>query len=893
MTRYSQFKPDRRQHGSIEQIQGFPNERSVLPFIYLGVVMDATDVQRMGRLRVWIPEISGEAGRLDESKWFTVSYASPFAGASTWTRLVPDSDRWQDSQQAYGFWAVPVDVGNEVLVAFIGGDPGRGVWFGCLWQQFMNHSVPGPSRGPTLQPLEESCEEEPPTVEYNRSLPEGEEPPVGPYYGDPARPRFDPLHEGLWRQGLYGDHLRGNARESARRDPYPNVFGFTSPRGHSIVIDDGIPETDEEGRPVYDGTQRLIREGSAEYIRFRTRSGTQILISDTDGFVYIITREGNSWIEISDDGIFTYTRGNYDMRVQGDFNLRVDGDFRLEVGGETQIRSTGDMKIHGESRIDIASLGVSDCAGEPGVRIFSDEDVHVRAARDIALTSGRFNDRVAKKRITDLAKTIHHNDAPAVRAERASTTSPHGVMDRELDPERCYPETELECDSIIPQEDFVTHEPWAHPRSTWLDPDAPPEQEVELADVEPEPEELIEDCGRWARIVETAPTVVPLAENAAAVVNSGGQADTVRADVRPATEFIDDPALIQATVERIRAGSVYLDRPVRDSTGRWRVGWSSVVDDAVVEIWNGLTDLRDRRRYALELLENDIRQGLFALLAPLGDRTITAGQAAALASAWHYLGGSGELTNRLVEYALAGEWLSFARTIACSGSPAGMDMAFDTDVGDTTTVEEAPETPSPVEGCPYTSVAPPSDPVISGAIDNAATEFGIDREYLYSAAWIESRFDPDARAPGSSASGLFQITRKTFEDVVERHDLRKPDGTPYRWQDRFDPEVNARVAAALTVDNMESLERRLGRPPTYTELYAAHLLGPANAERLLKAPDDADPYNLFPRNPRRIVDGNPLIFRKGDRRAPEPLKAGEVRAWMATLVEGCGPSAVP
>ena len=55
-------------------------DTTLLTKIYLGIVRDARDPQRMGRILVWIPELSGESDK--EENWVICSYCSPFAGAS-------------------------------------------------------------------------------------------------------------------------------------------------------------------------------------------------------------------------------------------------------------------------------------------------------------------------------------------------------------------------------------------------------------------------------------------------------------------------------------------------------------------------------------------------------------------------------------------------------------------------------------------------------------------------------------------------------------------------------------------------------------------------------------------------------------------------------------------
>lgn len=82
--------------------------------VYLGIVKDNADEKGMGRLRVWIPEFKSDPS--DSSSWVTVSYASPFAGASDPRATGSNPKSSTETQRAYGFWFVPPDVNNEVLV---------------------------------------------------------------------------------------------------------------------------------------------------------------------------------------------------------------------------------------------------------------------------------------------------------------------------------------------------------------------------------------------------------------------------------------------------------------------------------------------------------------------------------------------------------------------------------------------------------------------------------------------------------------------------------------------------------------------------------------------------------------------------------------------------------
>jgi len=277
-----------------------------LTSIYVGFVKTVLDQQYMGRIQVWIPEISGDVN--DKSQWFTCSYASPFAGATSITKNT-HGPAWNNSQRSYGFWFVPPDLENEVVVCFANGDPARGLWFGCLYQQNMNHMVPGIPGDPSTNGL--------PVVEYNKIRQDiTVNTAVGPIY--------TPLADQLKIQGLEKDPLRGTSTSGARRSqPANGVYGILTPGANQFVMDDGA-----------DGA----------YIRLRTQSGTAITVSETDGSIYMISRDGNSWMELGVDGsINIYGSNNLNIRTQGILNLHADLDINIEAGRSIYMKARGDV----------------------------------------------------------------------------------------------------------------------------------------------------------------------------------------------------------------------------------------------------------------------------------------------------------------------------------------------------------------------------------------------------------------------------------------------------------------------------------------------------------------------------------------------------------------------
>jgi hypothetical protein len=147
--------------------------------------------------------------------------------------------------------------------------------------------------------------------------------------------------------------------------------------------------------------------------------------------------------------------------------------------------------------------------------------------------------------------------------------------------------------------------------------------------------------------------------------------------------------------------------------------------------------------------------------------------------------------------------------------------------------------------------APSSYDGVRAAIAHAAQATGVDFDYLLAQAKLESSLDPSARAPTSSAAGLYQFTNGTWLNTLERHgashgmswadgaiDGGKVIDPSMRTQImamRYDPNASALMAAELASDNRAELTGVLGREPDAAELYLAHFLGSAGAREFLGA----------------------------------------------------------
>jgi hypothetical protein len=155
---------------------------------------------------------------------------------------------------------------------------------------------------------------------------------------------------------------------------------------------------------------------------------------------------------------------------------------------------------------------------------------------------------------------------------------------------------------------------------------------------------------------------------------------------------------------------------------------------------------------------------------------------------------------------------------------------------------------------PYLGVPAPAagnGTPVRAAIARAAQATGVDFNYLLAQAKIESSLNPSAKAPTSSAAGLYQFTQGTWLQTLDRHGSQHGLGwagdaiSGGRITDpamraqvmalRYDPDASAMMAGELAADNRAELATALGREPDAAELYLGHFLGIGGATAFLSA----------------------------------------------------------
>ena len=312
--------------------------------LYIADVMAIEDGQGVGRIQVFVNDISG--GSRDERErpenWVMAQYCSPFLGSTSVFGLdKDDKDKFESTQTSYGFWMTPPDIGSKVIVGFINGNITNCFWIGSYAQSFNNVMIPGLSSGPahTNVGRDDMIQVDVPQAETNRTL---ENPPHRPVTeGEDltrTRPYAKYIADSVVRQGLVEDKIRGISSASARRDAPSEVYGISTP-GPICQGDRGTHSARRKG-----GSSFIMDDNvGEEKIRLRTRSGAQLLLDESNGLVYMINRDGTAWFEMDADGnIDMFSSKSITMRAEEDFNIRADRDITMEAGQNIYMKAAKD-----------------------------------------------------------------------------------------------------------------------------------------------------------------------------------------------------------------------------------------------------------------------------------------------------------------------------------------------------------------------------------------------------------------------------------------------------------------------------------------------------------------------------------------------------------------------
>lgn len=343
------------------------------PGPFEGIVKEVLDANRTGRLKVWIPEL-GNADQEDPQGWVTVRYASPFMGKTKMKNPKSKSNDFHNIQQTYGFWAVPPDVGNNVLLFFINGDRNRGFWFACVIDKLGRGMLPGLGGGYKPEVDDKTIHDADVKKAFNGSLDPGKMIlPLSEFQesdGGNVKEGFvnikRPLHEyqakRFFIQGLDRDNVRGARKTGSQLDNPSRVFGISTPGrplkndakddpGLAAKLNSGDFSNDDLNADGRKGGHSFVMDdgrfgGGGEMVRIRSAEGHQILMDDEKGTFYMINSEGTVWVEMAKTGhLSIYTAKGFNLRSDDDINIHTEKNFNIYAKEKINIKTVTDFNL--------------------------------------------------------------------------------------------------------------------------------------------------------------------------------------------------------------------------------------------------------------------------------------------------------------------------------------------------------------------------------------------------------------------------------------------------------------------------------------------------------------------------------------------------------------------
>ena len=425
------WQPTNGPHNGDNQLSGF----------YVGQVMDDKDDQYMGRVWVYIPEVSvtrwdtdslpqggtspdrktNTRGSYDQNMrngWILVSPMTPFAGADDYRNASrPDgTSSINGAVNSYGMTA-QARIGDFVGIMFSAGDPNSGYYIGMVPKHNRNGMVPGVPGTTAAADLSDTKNAELASqVHPAAKVPTLDAVPTSKDVKAEKKVAATDQFRNMARAGVSGDPIRGAGTSGARRESPSYVTGMKT-SGWSY--DSEKDNRDVNGKPFSDRVKELSSVNTVghqfimddhpdhQQMRFRTSNGAQILMYDggADPFIYIQTASGGAWIELSDSGnVSIYSQGHLNIHSEGDFNLTVDGDMRVGVAGDYDCRIGGDkaVKVTGSVQKDIGENSVENVGGEYDLRV--DENTRLTYNADLDTRIGLDNINTIGGRYTNVTQ---------------------------------------------------------------------------------------------------------------------------------------------------------------------------------------------------------------------------------------------------------------------------------------------------------------------------------------------------------------------------------------------------------------------------------------------------------------------------------------------------------
>jgi hypothetical protein len=293
-----------------------------------------------------------------------------------------------------------------------------------------------------------------------------------PKYFDQPKPVHSYVAGILFQQGLINDQVRGSIGSSSQRESPSNCYGISTP-GRAIYLggigagpggDAAITgKTLAAAQPTAAtviarrGGHTLVMDdgdlqGKDNLVRIRTSKGHQITLSDDGNCLYICHANGQSWIELGQEGTLdVYTTNSVNIRSQGTINLHADEDINMFAGGKFNVKSTTSTTMQSEGDFSISNKG--------SLTMFSQGSIGFKTSGTLAINS-QLGSWAAQSELSLNGSKIQLNGGPSVAVETPKGLTTYLMPNVEFNASTGWIAQPTGLDSIVTR--APTHEPYPY-----------------------------------------------------------------------------------------------------------------------------------------------------------------------------------------------------------------------------------------------------------------------------------------------------------------------------------------------------------------------------------------------------------------------------------------------
>ncbi len=401
---------------------GSTSKTSAGDIIAVGTVVNTNDPMQWGRLQIVVPAW-GDSWTHDVESMPWAMYVTPFGGQTeVGTRGAGISTT--DGGISYGMWALP-KVGAQVIVMSLDEDHQQRLFMGCIYDAFATHTMPNgrwmfedhpefknkPASKPfgpfsstenLIQPLAGNlskafnntpdCKEwQTRAADFSVSRLD-----VSQLHNSKSKVQDDSSTDSGdgWKntQGYQTSRIDPTGKTSLTDKNYDSqLYSWTTPGFHSISMNDRMD---------------VCR------MRFRTMSGHQIILDDTNERIYIATAQGNNWIELDQAGnIDMFTSNKVNIHAANEINMTSDKTIRMYAKEGIHMSSEDEIRIHADKDIHVDTSTL--------LHIKAEKDINIKTGANLMLTSKSTTNINAGGTFLMTAPDIYQNGPTARKSDNA------------------------------------------------------------------------------------------------------------------------------------------------------------------------------------------------------------------------------------------------------------------------------------------------------------------------------------------------------------------------------------------------------------------------------------------------------------------------------------------